>query len=123
MSPGRWRWPVWRRWRVEESFQQGKGLDGLDEHQVRRWASWQRRSLLVMTAYVFVAVCRLRELRRRPPPPGLLPLTCDEVARLLHELFKAEHGRGHALGWSVFRGSRQAGAQKLHYRIQTVLNS
>ncbi|MEU3622967.1 hypothetical protein BS329_20420 [Amycolatopsis coloradensis] len=26
-----------RRWTVEESFQVGKGLTGLDQHQVRRW--------------------------------------------------------------------------------------
>src|SRR5690349_24728434 len=31
-----------QRWRVEESFQTGKGLTGLDEHQVRRWTSWHR---------------------------------------------------------------------------------
>lgn len=30
------------RWRVEEMFQQGKGLTGLDEHQVRRYVSWAR---------------------------------------------------------------------------------
>ncbi|WP_406328181.1 IS701 family transposase [Streptomyces sp. NBC_01617] len=30
------------RWRVEEFFQSGKGLAGLDEHQVRRYASWSR---------------------------------------------------------------------------------
>lgn len=30
------------RWRVEETFQSGKGLAGLDEHQVRRYASWSR---------------------------------------------------------------------------------
>jgi SRSO17 transposase len=29
-----------RRWTVEENFQAGKGLTGLDQHQVRRWASW-----------------------------------------------------------------------------------
>jgi SRSO17 transposase len=27
------------RWRVEEAFQAGKGLCGLDQHQVRRWRS------------------------------------------------------------------------------------
>lgn len=27
------------RWRVEEFFQSGKGLAGLDEHQLRRYAS------------------------------------------------------------------------------------
>jgi SRSO17 transposase len=30
------------RWRVEEMFQPGKGLAGLDEHQVRCYASWCR---------------------------------------------------------------------------------
>lgn len=30
------------RWRVEETFQAGKGLAGLDEHQVRRCSSWRR---------------------------------------------------------------------------------
>jgi SRSO17 transposase len=31
-----------RRWTIEESFQAGKGLAGLDEHQVRRWTPWRR---------------------------------------------------------------------------------
>ncbi|MEY9848677.1 SRSO17 transposase [Streptacidiphilus sp. BW17] len=31
-----------RRWTIEETFQAGKGLTGLDEHQVRRWTSWHR---------------------------------------------------------------------------------
>ena len=39
-----------RRWTVEESFQAGKGLAGLDEHQVRRWTSWQRWTLFAMLA-------------------------------------------------------------------------
>lgn len=112
-----------RRWRVEESFQQGKGLAGLDEHQVRTWTSWHRWSLLVMVAYAFIAVCRVRELRHYPPPPGLVALTCNEIARLLGELFKTEHGREHVLGWSVFRRAHQARAQQLHYRRQAVLES
>jgi len=32
------------RWRIEEAFQAGKGLTGLDEHQVRRWTSGYRGS-------------------------------------------------------------------------------
>ena len=39
-----------RRWTVEECFQAGKGLAGLDEHQVRRWQSWYRWTLLAMIA-------------------------------------------------------------------------
>jgi SRSO17 transposase len=29
-----------RRWTIEERFQTGKGLVGLDQHQVRGWRSW-----------------------------------------------------------------------------------
>ncbi|MCX5315876.1 hypothetical protein [Streptomyces sp. NBC_00154] len=33
------------RWRVEETFQDGKGLAGLDEHQVRRYPPGPAESL------------------------------------------------------------------------------
>jgi hypothetical protein len=29
-------------WRIEERIKTGKGLAGLDRHQVRRWRSWYR---------------------------------------------------------------------------------
>jgi SRSO17 transposase len=45
-----------RRWTVEESFQGGKGLAGLDEHQVRRWPPWRRWTLLAMLAHALLAV-------------------------------------------------------------------
>jgi SRSO17 transposase len=38
------------RWTIEENFQAGKGLTGLDEHQVRRWTSWYRWVTLAMLA-------------------------------------------------------------------------
>ncbi|MGC5008466.1 IS701 family transposase [Streptomyces sp. DT203] len=47
---------VGRRWTVEETFQSGKGLTGLDEHQVRRWTSWHRWVTLAMLAHAFLAV-------------------------------------------------------------------
>jgi SRSO17 transposase len=39
------------RWTTEENFQAGKGLAGLDEHQVRRWDSWYRWTTLAMLAW------------------------------------------------------------------------
>ena len=45
-----------RRWTIEESFQAGKGLTGLDAHQVRRWTSWHRWTVLAMLARAFLAV-------------------------------------------------------------------
>jgi SRSO17 transposase len=40
-----------RRWTIEESFQAGKGLAGLDDHQLRRWLPWRRWTLLAMLAH------------------------------------------------------------------------
>ncbi|MEY9214803.1 SRSO17 transposase [Thermobifida halotolerans] len=112
-----------RRWRVEESFQQGKGLAGLDEHQVRTWTSWHRWSLLAMTAYAFLALCRARELRHHPVPIGVVELACNEIARLLEALFPPESDLEHVLAWSVFRRVHQAHARRCHYRRQTVQES
>ena len=71
-----------RRWTVEESFQAGKGLAGLDEHQVRRWTSWQRWTLLAMIAHALLAVIAAHEHTTRPAPDGLIALTCSEIRRL-----------------------------------------
>ena len=63
-------------------FQAGKGLAGLDEHQVRRWTSWRRWTLLAMLAHALLAVIAAHEhdrpartgradradLQRDPPP-------------------------------------------------------
>ena len=56
------------RWRVEECFQTGKGLAGLDEHQVRRWTSWHRWVTLAMLAHAFLAVIAAANADRSPPP-------------------------------------------------------
>ena len=58
------------RWRVEEAFQAGKGLCGLDQHQVRRWCSWYRWVTLAMLAYAFLVVAAVPEHARQPPPLG-----------------------------------------------------
>src|SRR6266498_1696474 len=58
-----------RRWTVEERFQTGKGLCGLDQHQVRRWTSWYRWVTLVMFVYAFLVVAALAEHTRHPTPP------------------------------------------------------
>jgi len=61
-----------RRWTVEETFQAGEGLAGLDQHQVRRWNSWHRWTTLAMLASAFLAVLAAIE-RTRHPPPGRAP--------------------------------------------------
>jgi SRSO17 transposase len=59
------------RWRIEECFQTGKGLCGLDQHQVRRWRSWYRWATLAMLAHAFLVVAAVTEHARHPPPSGL----------------------------------------------------
>jgi hypothetical protein len=64
---------------VEERFQTGKGLCGLDQHQVRRWRSWYRWITLAMLAHAFLIVAAVTERICRPPPSGLIALTCNEI--------------------------------------------
>jgi hypothetical protein len=78
--------PSWSRplaaggpWRKD--FQASKGLAALDQHQVRRWTSWYRWVTLAMTALAFLTIAALTE-HAQPPPPGLIPLTRNEIARL-----------------------------------------
>ena len=52
-----------KRWPVEECFQQGKGQAGLDQHQLRRWHSFHRHTVLSMCALALLAVATAR-------PPG-----------------------------------------------------
>jgi SRSO17 transposase len=105
------------RWTVEERFQTGKGLVGLDQHQVRRWRSWYRWVTLAMLAHALLVVAAA--LERIRPPPGLVPLTCNEVQHLFAALLARPAGDlGHRLRWSVWRRRHQARARTCHYRRQ-----
>ncbi|MGW1659137.1 IS701 family transposase [Streptomyces atratus] len=107
-----------RRWTVEETFQAGKGLTGLDEHQVRRWTSWHRWVTLAMLAHAFLAVTAATEHRDRPAPDGLIPLTNNEIQHLFAALISPVHDLAHRLRWSHWRRRHQAWAQQCHYRRQ-----
>jgi SRSO17 transposase len=63
----------------EETVRAGKGLAGLDEHQLRRFTSWVRWVTLAMLAHAFLAVVRADEYAHHPTPDGLIPLTCNEI--------------------------------------------
>jgi hypothetical protein len=107
------------RWRVEEAFQAGKGLCGLDQHQVRRWGSWYRWVTLAMLAYAFLVAAAVTEHTRHPPPMGLIPLTCNEIQHLFTALVATPVAdRGHRLRWSWWRRRRQARARACYYRRQ-----
>ncbi len=108
-----------QRWPVEESFQAGKGLAGLDEHQVRRWTSWKRWTLFAMLAHALLAVIAAHEHTSRPAPAGLIALTCNEIRRPLTD-FVIGPGRVLACpqAWSTWRRRHQHRARTSHYRRQ-----
>jgi SRSO17 transposase len=108
-----------RRWTIEERFQTGKGLVGLDQHQVRRWRSWYRWTTLAMLAHAFLVVAAGTEPTRHPSPTGLIGLTCNEVQHLLTTLLIRPAGDlGHRLRWSLWRRRHQARARTCHYQRQ-----
>lgn len=108
-----------RRWAVEESIQAGKGLAGPDEHQVRRWISWRRWTLLSMLAHALLAVIAAHEHIDRPAPAGLIALTCNEIRRLF-TIYTIEPGRARACpnAWSGWRRRHQHRARTSHYHRQ-----
>ena len=110
------------RWRIEESFQAGKGLAGLDEHQVRRWNSWRRWTLLAMLAHALLAVLVATEHAHAPAPPGLIPLTCNEIRRLFTTLI-IEPTRVFTCPqtWSDWRRCHQHRARTSHYQRQLTI--
>lgn len=109
-----------RRWRIEESFHSSKNLAGFDHHQVRRWNSWHRWTLLAMLAHALLAV--LRSLNAAAPPAtttgpeaGIIDLTCNEIHRLFNHLRPPAHDIGHRLAWSRWRRRHQHRARTCHY--------
>lgn len=107
------------RWRVEETFQDGKGLAGLDEHQVRSYPSRPRWVTLAMLAHAFLAVVRADEHTRQSAPDDLVPLSCNEIQHLFIALVVQPLSTvAHRLSWSAWRRRRQARSRTSHYRRQ-----
>jgi SRSO17 transposase len=107
-----------RRWMVEEDFQASKGLAAPGEHQVRRWTSWYRWITLAMLALAFLTIAALAE-HAQPPPPGMIPLTRNEIARLAIVLItQPVRDARHLLRWSAWRRHHQHTAQACHYQHQ-----
>jgi SRSO17 transposase len=107
------------RWTTEENFQASKGLTGLDQHQVRRWASWYRWTTLAMLATAFLTIAAATEHARRPAPADQIPLTRNEIAGLFATLIiQPVRDARHRLRWSAWRRRHQHRAQACHYRRQ-----
>jgi SRSO17 transposase len=111
------------RWTTEENFQAGKGLTGLDEHQVRRWTSWYRWVTLAMPGAAVLTIAAAIESARGPDAAGQIPLTRNEIAHLLATA-TASPGRdaGHRLHRSHWRRRHQHRALTCHHQRQIAQN-
>jgi SRSO17 transposase len=49
-----------RRWCIETAFEEAKGLVGLDQYEVRKWAAWHRHITLTLLAHAALVVTRER---------------------------------------------------------------
>jgi SRSO17 transposase len=105
------------RWTVEENFQAGKELAGLDQHQVRRWASWYRWVTLAMLAAAFLTITAAAE-HSRPQPDDQIPLTRNEISHLLTATIIRPATHADPLTWSSWRRRHQRRARTSHYRRQ-----
>ena len=103
----------------EENFQAGKGLTGLDEHQLRRWTSWYRWVTLAMLGAAVLTIAAAIESARGPAAAGQIPLTRNEIAHLLAAVTAPPgHDAGHRLRWSHWRRRHQHRARTCHYQRQ-----
>jgi SRSO17 transposase len=106
-----------QRWRIEEGFQSVKGLTGLDQHQVRKWTSWNRWTTLAMLAHAFLAVATAIERAHAPAPTSMIEMTVNEFRRLFDAVhLQRNPGIESLLEWSAWRRRHQATARACHYR-------
>jgi hypothetical protein len=62
-----------------------------------------------MLAHAFLVVAALLQRIRHPPPPELIPLTCNQVSHLFVGLAARPLGQlAHRLRWSLWRRRHQA---------------
>ncbi len=113
-----------RRWSIEENFQTGKGLCGMDQHQVRRWRSWRRWTILAMLAHAFLSVLAAAERKATDTRQltDLIPLTRNEIRHLLAVLVVSPaRNLRHRLAWSTWRRRHQHRARTSHYQRRSHL--
>jgi hypothetical protein len=113
--------PSWSGWPgsgggSRRAFQAGKGLCGLDQHQVRRWRSWYRWTTLSMLALAFLTLLAVTSRARHPTPAGLIGLTRNQLQHLFAALVVlGAAGIDHRLRWSTWRRRHQYRARTCHY--------
>ena len=102
--------------RAAHPTQASKGLAGLVQHQVRRWTSWHRWTVLVMLGYALLAALAAYKRADNPTPDGLIPLTCNEIHHLFNVTIRPLSSLAHRLRWSTWRRRHQHRARTSHYQ-------
>jgi hypothetical protein len=70
-----------------------------------------------MLALAFLTIAALAE-HAQPPPSGMIPLTRNEIARLLTLAVPPARDTGHRMRWSAWRRRHQHTARDSHYKRQ-----
>jgi hypothetical protein len=85
---------------------------------VRCWTPWYRWVILAMLALAFLTIAALAE-HTQPPPPGLIPVTRNEVAHLATALItRPARDACYLLRWYAWRRRHQHTAHTCHYQRQ-----
>jgi SRSO17 transposase len=117
---------------VEEDFEFGKDLFGLDQAQVRLFEAIRRHTVLVMPALAVCAVAAASawpHTDTQPPPPtgpddrpptepGHVPLTVAAIKNLLNALDPRRHSIEHIIHWQNRRDRHRARARWYHQRAR-----
>jgi len=107
-----------RRWEIEIGFEAAKGECGLDQYEVRHWQGWYRHIPLALLTHAVLVTLRKRG---KKTPEGMMPLSVQEIRRLLCRLlWDGLHSINHVLQWSIWRRTDQWRAQQSHYRARGV---
>ncbi len=81
----------------------------MDQHQVRRWTSRHRWVTLAMLAHALLTVITAQERAARPALHGSIPVTVNEVRRLVDALLlQPNHTPQRLQQWSRWPRRHQA---------------
>jgi len=108
------------RWPVEESFEFGKDLFGLDQSQVRLYTAILRHTILVMAAPAVCAAAAAarRHTDRQAPPPTSPYDRPPEDLGLIPAVTATSPTLAHTARWSIWRRRHQARARWFHKRAR-----
>ena len=121
------------RWPVEEDFEFGKDCFGLDQCQVRLYTAILRHARAGHGRPGHLRrhrrpaqgphrhpgpAARHALTSRRPPSPGMIPLTVPEISACSPPPSRARARRGHAAHWLDWRRRHQARSRWFHQRAR-----